>query len=270
MPDKCENEQSCTAKNQSPSNNTDNLSKNTELVSKPSRTPKVFKPSRSVVKGVPPEIENDPILLELMKDLPPNYNFEIPKTVWRIKQLNAKVVALQLPEGLQLFGEVLRDIFTSYCGVTCICLGDVAYGACCVDDISASHLNAGLLIHYGHSCLIPIDQTSIPVMYVFVDIQFDAIHLVDNIKAVFTKDTPLALVSIVQFVGSLQKVAIALRGEGYTVLVPQSRPLSPGEVLGCTSPPLPTTPKYTIIALGDGRFHLESIMISNPDLDTYL
>ena len=31
--------------------------------------------------------------------LPPNYNFEVAKTVWRIKQMGAKSVALQFPEG---------------------------------------------------------------------------------------------------------------------------------------------------------------------------
>ncbi|KAF2351985.1 Diphthamide synthesis DPH1/DPH2 [Trinorchestia longiramus] len=234
------------------------------------KTVKVFRPSRSVLKGIPPEIEHDPKLIEAMNDLPSNYNFEIPKTIWKIKQLKAKIVALQLPEGLQIFAETLSDILQSYCGAVCVNMGDVTYGACCVDDLGAAHIKADLLVHYGHSCLVPIDQTVIPVMYVFVDIQFDSSHFLDTIRSTFKAATPLALVSIVQFVGSLQKLAIALREAGYDVLVPQSRPLSPGEVLGCTSPPLPSNPRYTIVALGDGRFHLESIMISNPELDTYL
>ena len=32
-------------------------------------------------------------------------------------------------------------------------MGDVTYGACCVDDFTAKALGADLLIHYGHSCL---------------------------------------------------------------------------------------------------------------------
>lgn len=232
---------------------------------------KIFRPSRTVLKGIPLEIENDPVLISAIKKLPSNYNFEIPKTIWKIKQLEAKIVGLQLPEGLQLFAKDISNILQSFCGVTCFNMGDVTYGACCVDDVSAAALRVDLLVHYGHSCLVPIDHTVVPVMYVFVDIQFDAVHLIDTVKATFSMTTPLALVSIVQFVGSLQKLAVALREEGYChVLVPQSRPLSPGEVLGCTSPPLPQTPRYTILALGDGRFHLESIMISNPELDTYL
>lgn len=237
----------------------------------PAKKVKVYKASSSVVKGIPPEIENDPILLNHMNGLPHNYNFELPKTIWKIKQLKAKIVALQFPEGLQRFSGIIADILISYCGVVCFNVGDVTYGSCCVDDISACKMDADLLIHYGHSCLVPIDRTVIPVMYVFVDVQFDSVHLLDTIKEKFNKSTPLALVSIVQFVGSLQKIAQRLREEGYSnVLVPKSSPLSPGEVLGCTSPQLPSSPQYTIVALGDGRFHLESIMISNPELETYL
>jgi len=32
-------------------------------------------------------------------------------------------------------------------------MGDVTYGACCVDDFTARALNVDLLVHYGHSCL---------------------------------------------------------------------------------------------------------------------
>jgi diphthamide biosynthesis enzyme Dph1/Dph2-like protein len=34
-----------------------------------------------------------------------------------------------------------------------IIMGDVTYGACCVDDYTAEALGAQLLIHFGHSCL---------------------------------------------------------------------------------------------------------------------
>ncbi len=33
-------------------------------------------------------------------------------------------------------------------------MGDVTYGACCVDDFSASALRCDFLLHYGHSCLV--------------------------------------------------------------------------------------------------------------------
>ena len=32
-------------------------------------------------------------------------------------------------------------------------MGDVTYGACCVDDFTAKALGCDLMVHYGHSCL---------------------------------------------------------------------------------------------------------------------
>ncbi len=49
--------------------------------------------------------------------------------------------------------------------------------------------------------------------------------------------------------------------------MPQTKPLSPGEILGCTSPIIPES--YSILYIGDGRFHIESIMIHNPDAPAY-
>lgn len=37
-------------------------------------------------------------------------------------------------------------------------MGDVTYGACCVDDFTARALGADFLVHYGHSCLGMVDQ----------------------------------------------------------------------------------------------------------------
>lgn len=69
----------------------------------------------------------------------------------------------------------------------------------------------------------------------------------------------MALVSTIQFVASLQSVATQLKSEGYTVHVPKSSPLSPGEILGCTSPLIDAD---VLMYLGDGRFHLESAMVT--------
>ena len=66
-------------------------------------------------------------------------------------------------------------------------MGDVTYGACCVDDFSARALGADFLVHYGHSCLVPTDVTSgIQCLYIFVDIKIDVDHLVASIRCALT------------------------------------------------------------------------------------
>ncbi|XP_060743941.1 2-(3-amino-3-carboxypropyl)histidine synthase subunit 1 [Tachysurus vachellii] len=223
---------------------------------------------RRVANQIPDEILKDPELQEAVSVLPSNYNFEIHKTIWRVRQAKAKRVALQLPEGLQMFACVIADIIERFTGADTLVMGDVTYGACCVDDFTARALGADFMVHYGHSCLIPIDATAgIKMLYVFVDIQMDTAHFLDTLRFNFPPGHSLALVSTIQFVAALQAVSAELRPD-YEVLVPQCRPLSPGEILGCTSPHLDKHVN-AIIYLGDGRFHLESIMIANPDVPAY-
>ncbi|XP_001849514.2 2-(3-amino-3-carboxypropyl)histidine synthase subunit 1 [Culex quinquefasciatus] len=230
---------------------------------------KVFKGATRVVNKIPQALLNDVELNAAISVLPTNYNFEIHKTIWRIREMKAQRVALQLPEGLLMFSLVISDIIERFTEADTIVMGDVTYGACCVDDYTAKALGADLLVHYGHSCLIPVDQTTgIKVLYVFVDIKIDALHFIESVKLNFGDgNRKLALVSTIQFVATLHAAAKELREANYDVVIPQSKPLSPGEILGCTAPRIPD--ERTLIYLGDGRFHLEAAMISNPSLEAY-
>ncbi|XP_077021618.1 2-(3-amino-3-carboxypropyl)histidine synthase subunit 1 isoform X2 [Tamandua tetradactyla] len=219
---------------------------------------------------IPPEILNNTQLQAAIQVLPSNYNFEIPKTIWRIQQAQAKKVALQMPEGLLLFACTIVDILERFTEAEVMVMGDVTYGACCVDDFTARALGADFLVHYGHSCLVPLDistQELRGVLYVFVDIRIDTTHLLDSIHLTFPPGSALALVSTIQFVSTLQIAAQELKAD-YRVTVPQCKPLSPGEILGCTSPRLPQEVE-AVVYLGDGRFHLESVMIANPTVPAY-
>lgn len=129
---------------------------------------------------IPEDILRDPELEEALKQLPSNYDFQVLKTVWKLRQAKATRVAIQMPEGLLMFACILSDIFEQIAGVKeTVVLGDVTYGACCVDDygnsmaiicshmtwlilmsIGARALQCDFMIHYGHSCLVPIDVTS--------------------------------------------------------------------------------------------------------------
>nr|NVI71074.1 putative diphthamide biosynthesis protein 1 [Cucujiformia] len=134
--------------------------------------------------------------------------------------------------------------------------------------LTAKALGVELLVHYGHSCLVPVDQTAgIKVLYVFVDIKIDPLHFIEMIKLNFEKNTKMCLVSTIQFVTTLQAVASKLKEEEYDVSIPQFKPLSPGEILGCTAPILRCS--EVVIYLGDGRFHLEAVMIANPKIKAY-
>lgn len=223
-------------------------------------------------------LQNEFLNTLINRSLPKNYNFEIHKTLWKIKQTQAKRVLLQLPEGLIRFGPVLVDIFSGYFSeslgrtdIRFITMGDLTYGACCIDDFLAASLGCDLIVHYAHSCLVPINQlnSDLKYLYIFLDIRFDLEHMIGCVKHNFNPaQHKIALASTIQFVTSAHEVARHLRDLGFTVNLPQSRPLSSGEVLGCTAPRL--DPMFnTILFICDGRFHLEALMIANPDIEAY-
>lgn len=80
-----------------------------------------------------------------------------------------------------LFGCLICDIIKVFTGSNTVILGDVTYGACCVDDIASDELHCDLLVHYGHSCLVPVTETKRKVMYVFVEIDIDIGHFIDTV-----------------------------------------------------------------------------------------
>jgi 2-(3-amino-3-carboxypropyl)histidine synthase len=177
-----------------------------------------------------------------------------------------------MPEGLLMFACTIADILEQFCDVETLVMGDATYGACCIDDFTARALGCDFLVHYGHSCLIPVDQTPIKTLYVFVDIQIDPPHLLATIRRNFDDGDHLALVATIQFVATIHNIREDLergnRDNRFKITVPQSKPLSPGEILGCTAPKLPGDIK-AIVYIGDGRFHLESIMIANPTVPAF-
>lgn len=214
--------------------------------------------------------------------LPPNYNFELEKTIRQIKRRGSKRVALQLPEGLQAYATVLSDVLRSATDVEAVVvLCDVVYGACCIDDVSASLLGCDLLVHYGHSCLVEIGKCKVPIMYVFVDIRINVDHCVSLAQRhLLGGGEEIAVMGTIQYNGAVRKIkerleeaAERMRIEGPhsaqseggaggpKVFVPKVHPLSSGEVLGCTSPVIR---QRVVLFVADGRFHLESLMIRNP------
>lgn len=97
----------------------------TVVKAKPVR--KVFKPSVKVNK-IPEELLKNPLLNAAIAVLPSNYNFEIHKTIWRIKELKSKRVGLQMPEGLLMFSTTISDIIEEFTDAETVIMGDVTYG----------------------------------------------------------------------------------------------------------------------------------------------
>lgn len=220
------------------------------------------------VNQIPQDILDDKELAEAIKLLPSNYNFEIHKCVWNIRKQLAKRVALQMPEGLLIYSLVISDILEQFCDVETVVMGDVSYGACCIDDYTARALDCDFIIHYAHSCLVPIDVTAIKVLYVFVTINIEEQHLINTIQKNFASGSRIACFGTIQFNPTIHSIRAKLEAPAQPIYIipPQTMPLSKGEVLGCTSAKLDHEHIDAMVYIGDGRFHLESAMIHNPDI----
>ncbi|KAL5501871.1 DPH2 [Sanghuangporus vaninii] len=109
--------------------------------------------------------------------------YEIERTVQIIQKGDYKRIALQFPD------ELLHDSVPVYRALQeslgpqreAYVLADTSYGSCCVDEVAASHVDADVLVHYGHACL---SQTSrLPVIYVFGRKRLNVEECVDKISA---------------------------------------------------------------------------------------
>jgi 2-(3-amino-3-carboxypropyl)histidine synthase len=119
----------------------------------------------------------------------------------------------------------------------------------------------------------------LPALYVFVDIKIDIEHLYATLSYNIDRSARLVLASTVQFLSSLHAIHHRLSDYFTSVEIPQIKPLSKGEILGCTAPTLPeihasgkinvenpesVSSPVICVFVADGRFHLESWMIANP------
>lgn len=219
---------------------------------------------------VPKELlENTDLNNAIATALPETWDFEVHRTIHRLRRVRATHVGLQMPEGVQRWATALADILRMFVPtlLSVTIFGEVSYGACCVDDLASKAVGIDVLIHYGHSCIVPVDQTTITTFYIHVTIKLDVQHLVETIQLNFSPDDRITFMGSVQFTGGMREAVDKLkdffsdRGGGR---VPQVKPLGPGETLGCTSPHI--TDSDALVFVCDGRFHLESAMIQNPHL----
>jgi len=115
-----------------------------------------------------------------------------------------------------MFASRLSDIFQHFTGSEVYIIGDENYGACCIEDVGGFLLDCDFIIHYGHSCLVPIPETKLKAMYVFVDIMFDVEHCLNSVQISFTDKTQhLYLMGVIQFNSALFQLRDRLRKEGY-------------------------------------------------------
>lgn len=94
-------------------------------------------------------------------------------------------------------------------------LADTSYGACCVDEIAAEHVDADVVVHYGRSCLSPTAR--LPVIYVYTTHDLTLGPVVTSFEETFPdKSTKVVLMADITFSDHLPAIYERLQNIGYT------------------------------------------------------
>lgn len=130
-------------------------------------------------------------------------------------------------------------------------LGDTSYGACCVDEIAAEHVDAEVVVHYGRSCLSPTAR--LPVIYVFTERPLDIQEVLDVFRETYQeKDGRILLVADIPFASHILRIHQALAAEGYSGIFATEIIHDPSSVLPNRTVPkgVPNLQDYQLFHIG--------------------
>lgn len=93
-------------------------------------------------------------------------------------------------------------------------LGDTSYGACCVDEVAAEHVDADVVVHYGRSCLSP--PSRLPVIYVFTERTLNLEPVISTFKQTYPeKDRKVVLMADIPYSHHVPTLYARLHDDGY-------------------------------------------------------
>lgn len=154
---------------------------------------------------------------------------------------------LQVPNGLKRKALKIADE-----------LGDVlidcesCFGACDLAVQEAKVLGCDKIVHYGHSKILEAD---IPVEYIELREDYNPIPILKKgLNKI--KEEKIGLISILQFLDSLEKAKKFLENEGKIIKIGKGR-FNPGQILGCDISSAKTIEKEVdaFLFIGSGKFH---------------
>lgn len=217
-------------------------------VHKLSSAPVLSTPDTHIFEDPTPAV--DPSSIPRLSDEQVTITYEIERTVKEIRASRWKRIALQFPDqmladGPRVSSQLSRglaaasktqnhaneaqlakeqDLAESLATTTLsdakeeeeklFILGDTSYGACCVDEVAAEHVDADVVVHYGRSCLSP--PSRLPVIYVFTERPLN----IDCVSTTFTesypeKDAKVILMADIPYSHYIPILKTQLQQQGY-------------------------------------------------------
>ncbi len=170
----------------------------------------------------------------------------LDEVVSALKEKKAKIVGIQLPDGLKYKCDEIARYLESY-GFRVIISGSGCYGACDVDLDLLKEVD--VLLHFAHTPIFDFKD----VIYVPYLIDYD----LDEFRHLKIEERNIALIASAQYAWKLEEVKAILEERGYEVELRRGsgRVKLPGQVLGCNYTVLKDSKAEAVLFVGDGLFH---------------
>jgi len=206
--------------------------------------------------------------------LPMMYDVDLASAISEIKRLKARIVALQVPEGLKKRAYQFAEDIETKAGAEVIVVAEPCFGACDVPSSLFDIVDA--IVNVGHS---PIPSLRFTRPVIFVPAR-SKIPLADQLKkSVGMLQEPVGVLATSQHLTQLDEVIEGLESMGIKTKVGEgdSRISHVGEVLGCNYSAASSVAKdvNSYLLIGSGTFHAlgvhlatgKKVVILDPNLE---
>jgi len=190
------------------------------------------------------------------------FNLEETRLRKEITKRGAKLILIQLPEGLKAEGPRLAAI-AEEAGALAIVSADPCYGACDLALADAESLGADLIVHYGHSPQIKKER--VPTIYIEARAKIDVKETVKKAILLLKNWNSIGLVMPVQHVHMLNEAKEVLLKAGKTVAIGDAGQAKyAGQVIGCDYSNAKSISKEVdaFLFIGGGRFHAIGVALT--------
>ncbi len=190
------------------------------------------------------------------------FDFEEERVRQEISKLNAKLVLLQLPEGLKPEGPRLASI-VERTGAIPIISGDPCYGACDIAIGEAENLGADLILHFGHSRMTRHEK--VPTIYLEARATVKLEKIVEKSLTLLKEFQTIGLATTVQHIQALDQIREFLVRAGKGVVIGDTgRTSYPGQVTGCdySNARSIVGDVDAFLFIGGGQFHALGICLA--------
>lgn len=179
------------------------------------------------------------------------FELDLNRTVELICSRGARLVGLQVPEGLKRAAPGIAKQIRDQTGAEVIISGDPCYGACDIDMALCDEVD--IMLHLGHA---ELDETPEKVIFLEARMSQDPKEAVE--KAIrLLRSKKVGVTTTVQHVHKLDRAIEVLRENGIEGLVGPAggRIKHPGQVLGCCYSAARELYLDEYLFIGTGQFH---------------